>query len=197
MRNEKGQFVKGQRASPSTEFKKGQHWRVPKLYWEKDWLEHEYCILGKSALDIATEQGCTGNNILYFLQKHEIPRRTVAEARVIKHWGASGPANAMYGRVGRDNPNWRGGVSPERQAFYSSREWASAVILVWQRDEAICQRCGKQAKKHGEFHIHHIVSFAAEELRCEPDNLVLLCPSCHHWVHSKANVDNAFIKGGD
>ena len=35
---------KGERRGESTEFKKGQHWRPHKPYWEKDWLEKEYII---------------------------------------------------------------------------------------------------------------------------------------------------------
>ena len=34
-RNEKGQFKKGTRNSVKTEFKKGEHWRVPKPFWKK------------------------------------------------------------------------------------------------------------------------------------------------------------------
>ena len=41
VRDNKGRFVKGVRSSPNTEFKKGQHWREPKPYWEKEWLYNE------------------------------------------------------------------------------------------------------------------------------------------------------------
>ena len=66
---EKGRFIKGKRTSPETEFKKGQHWRSKKAYWDKDWLTKEYIIKKKSAKQIASENGCDENNILYFLRR--------------------------------------------------------------------------------------------------------------------------------
>ena len=110
MRNEKGQFVKG------------FHWRHSKPYWERTWLQHQYTIMCKSANQIAKEQGCKENNILYFLKKHDIPRRTTQQTRQVKYWGLNGEQNGMYGRCGELNPNWRGGITPERQAFYISEE---------------------------------------------------------------------------
>lgn len=95
------------------------------------------------------------------------------------------------------HPNYKGGISPERQSFYSSREWSEAVKKVWQRDKAICQKCGKnhnEEENRGSFHIHHLVSFQVIELRCDVSNLILLCKDCHRWVHSKKNINKQFIK---
>jgi len=103
----------------------------------------------------------------------------------------------MKGRKGKDTPNWKGGITPERQVAYSSKEWVDAVKGVWARDKAICQRCGKnhnETKNRGTFHIHHVVSFEVKELRTSVDNLVLLCAKCHRWVHGKKNVKNEFIR---
>jgi len=97
----------------------------------------------------------------------------------------------------KDHPNYKGGLSPERQSFYSSKEWSEAIKQVWKRDNAICQKCGKnhnEEKNIGNFHIHHLVSFQVRELRCEVSNLILLCKDCHRWVHSKKNINKQFIK---
>jgi hypothetical protein len=193
MRNKLGQFLKGLRSSPTTEFKKGQHWRNPKPYWDKEWLYQEYVVNQKSAADIAKEQDCDEGNILYFLRKHEIQARSISEARDVKHWGASGKNNPMFGRIGEDNPNWKGGVTPERQRLYSSFEWKKVEDFVWSRDKFKCQRCGKKGSKGKKFHVHHIAPFEIEELRTDPNNLVLLCSSCHGWVHSKENINKEFI----
>ncbi len=187
MRNQKGQFTKG------------HHWRERRPYWDKAWLEREYLDNQRTAPDIAAQFGVTDNNILYFLHKHGIPCRTTTETRAIKHWGSSGPDNGMYGVTGADNPNWKGGITPERQALYSSHDWARIVIDVWVRDNATCQRCGKQGGQanHRTVHIHHKASFDEyPELRLELDNVVLLCSKCHGWVHSKKNVNGEW-KGGE
>lgn len=96
-----------------------------------------------------------------------------------------------------NNPSWKGGITPERQAIYSSLEWKELVKKVWQRDNATCQRCGKYFNDNREentFHIHHIVSFMVEELRLEFSNLLLVCDKCHYWIHSKKNKNKEFIK---
>ena len=182
MRNNKGQF------------KKGFTWREPKLYWDKKWLYEQYVIFGKSSQDIAKEQGCLDTNILYFLLKFGIKRRSISEARKVKHWGQKGVDNPMWNKKGELNPNYKGGVSPERQAFYSSKEWEKVCSQVWKRDKAICQRCGQKRNTDIPFHIHHIKTFADKELRADLDNLILLCEPCHWWVHSKENKNYEYIQ---
>lgn len=70
-----GQFVKGQRASPATEFKPGQHWRERKSHWDRDWLVREYLDRARSTGEIAIEIGTTDENVIYWLRKHGIKRR--------------------------------------------------------------------------------------------------------------------------
>src|SRR3990167_5145624 len=192
----RGQFVKGQRPSPATEFKPGQHWRSPKPFWSADWLRREYVDAQKSAELIAEEVECTANNILYWLAKHGIPRREHAEARRLRREpDISGPRNPMFGKVGDQNPHWKGGITAERQAVYSTQAWKSAVSFVWKRDKARCQRCKRPSGRRGDatFHLHHKASFSVNEARGDADNLVLLCRDCHYWVLSKQNRKLLFL----
>lgn len=103
----------------------------------------------------------------------------------------------LKGKRGVDTPNWKGGITPERQKVYDSREWKDAVKSIWHRDNAICRRCGLDHRtvnrKGMSFAIHHIVSFADRSKRCDVDNLVLLCRDCHLFIHSKANTNKEFI----
>lgn len=102
----------------------------------------------------------------------------------------------MKGKSGADVPSWKGGITPERQSFYSSSEWKAVVPQVWKRDDATCQHCGSR-NKPGErfsFDIHHVVGFACVELRAELSNLVLLCEKCHYWIHSSENMEGKFIR---
>lgn len=101
---------------------------------------------------------------------------------------------------GRHTAAWKGGISPERQAFYSGQEWISAAKAVWKRDDAICQRCGLDHRTIDRttqrFHIHHIDSFMIRERRAVVENLVLVCDKCHRWIHSPRNAGRRFLGAG-
>lgn len=183
MRNNKGQFAKG------------HHWRTRKPWWDKEWLHDQYVCCRRSASEIAADGGVTESTILYWLHKHGISRRSLSEARAVKHWGACGSDNPMWNKRGELNPRWLGGVTPERQSFYTSEEWRKACSFVWKRDKATCRRCGLRRGNLPDmpFHIHHIESFANKELRGDSSNLVLLCEACHQFVHSRKNVEHDYL----
>jgi 5-methylcytosine-specific restriction endonuclease McrA len=178
------------------QFSKGDHWRKPQAFRDRDWLTEQYVVLERSTGEIAKDFGVTDAAILFWLKKHGIPRRDIACARSVKHWGVSGVDNPMWNKRGELNHNWRGGVTAERQSFYTSQEWKSACSAVWKRDNATCCRCGmyKEESPDMPFHIHHIVSFADKDLRAEPSNLVLLCEACHRFVHSRRNVAREYLQ---
>lgn len=161
----------------------------------EDWLREAYLGQKKSAEEIGVMCGISCEAVLYLLKKFGIPTRNTSESRAVKHWGQVGPDNPMWNKRGEMHPNWRGGVTPLRQAFYSSCAWKKACFLVWRRDGAVCQRCGLRYKDGGgmSFHVHHLVSFADPDLRAEPNNLILLCEICHLFVHSNKNINHDFI----
>jgi hypothetical protein len=127
--------------------------------------------------------------------RERIRLATVSDGRVPylrngQHW--------LKGSRPEENPKWRGGITPERQAFYRSEQWKTACVAVWHRADAKCERCGKDnrvARKAREptFHVHHIVSFQVRELRAAVSNLALLCCVCHMFVHSKENAGREFL----
>lgn len=192
-RDNNGRFLKGYHYSSKTEFKNGQHWRKAKPYWDKKWLYNEYVVKKKPAIQIADEQGCTGNAIFYFLYKHKIPVRKMAEIRKNKYWGLSGDDNPMYNRKGELNPNWKGGISVEKLILYGTKEWKKACSIVWERDKTTCQRCKIKADDRVHMHVHHIAPSIAREFWTDISYLVLLCKSCHHWVHSKKNIKKEYL----
>lgn len=107
--------------------------------------------------------------------------------------------HVLKGRTGPDHPSWKGGATPERQAFYSSQEWKDACVIVWHRSDALCERCGLDHRSvdrnEVKFHVHHVYSFTMyPDHRSDVDNLMLLCQDCHRWVHSRENVDKLYIK---
>jgi hypothetical protein len=104
-----------------------------------------------------------------------------------KHW--------LKGRTGAASPNYKGGITPERQKAHTSEKWKKVANLVWRRDNGKCRRCGinKYETKEKNLHVHHIITFANEEFRYEIENLILLCRPCHLWVHSRKNEKKEYI----
>lgn len=62
--------------------------------------------------------------------------------------------------------------------FYQSKKWKRVRAYVRNRDKGICQKCGGVGQE-----VHHKVSLSIKnyqtELAIDPDNLTLLCKSCH------------------
>lgn len=123
--------------------------------------------------------------------KADMRKRSIADGRVPYkrngvHWLETN---------GAVHPNWKGGVSAERQAFYGSKEWKRAARAVRTRDGKTCQRCRRvKSGRHDPFDIHHIVSFEHKPLRAVVSNLILLCEPCHYWVHGRSNTQGEFIR---
>ena len=185
---------KGQHLSAATEFKAGEHWRPHGQHRDKDWLEHQYVTLERSAGDIGREVGCTDAAIFFWLRRHEIPRRSIGQAREIKRWGACGPANGMHGRTGALNPRYIDGSSPERQRLYVQGAGRAFLNAILERDAYQCQRCGKSKAQPRSLHVHHVTPWAGNPtLRFESHNVVTLCAGCHRWVHSKKNTEREFL----
>lgn len=192
----------------------------------KEWIYEQYWTLGKSADQIAKEIKKNPKTVWFWFKADNIPTRPRGSeyGQQFKKGQESAFKGKKHteenkekirqkrledGHVpylkngihwlkheGAVSPNYKGGISPERQSFYSSIEWSEAVKKIWERDNAICQRCGKKhniEENRGTFHIHHIESFLNKEKRADIDNLILLCRPCHLWVHSKKNINKEFI----
>ena len=186
-RDKNGRFLKDISYNPEGTFKKGYTWRKPKPYWDKNWLYTEYIKKRKPANQIAKEQQCGENNILYFLNKLNIPRWTMKEIRAKKYWGLKGKQNGMYGKTGKQNPNWNGGHSPERQSIYARFAWKELAKAVLKRDKYTCQSCKYYRKDNRKkLMVHHIKRWSKyPELRFEPNNLITLCEKCHKKRHKE------------
>lgn len=168
--------------------------REAKPYWRKEWLKREYVEKRRSALDIASECGGGETNVLYFLAKHSIPRRSMAETRKIKKWGLFGKANGMFGQCGAQNPRWIDGSSPERQRLYARSFWKELVRTVYARDGYKCLRCNAIHGASNRLHAHHVKRWAGnKETRFDLSNIVTLCNTCHNWVHSKKNTQREYL----
>jgi transposase-like protein len=178
-------------------FVKGQHWRKPQPFWKREWLDREYTEKRRSAGDIARQFGVTENAILFWLSKLGVPRRTMSEIRQSKRWGATGEKNPMHGRTGRLNPNWKGGLTPARQAVYASSEWKRLARDVRRRDK-VCRLCESGESTE----VHHIDPFSQSPLLVlDIGNVILLCAKCHRKITHREQAWKkrlfALLGGGD
>lgn len=115
-----------------------------------------------------------------------------------KSWN-KGKKFPQYCREG--NPNWKGGLTPLRTMVMSTPEYDKWRGIVFQRDEHVCQECGKS---NGDKHAHHIIPFHVlrdEAIAYFPlldsfdacmlydkmwdtNNGITLCEDCHKKIHS-------------
>ena len=70
------------------------------------------------------------------------------------------------------------GTPQELIKFYHSRKWKAVRRHIRHRDQGICQKCGNVGRE-----VHHKIPLSLRnyqtELAIDPENLVLLCRSCH------------------
>ena len=78
-----------------------------------------------------------------------------------------------------NNPNWKGGITPERMCARSTVEYEKWREEVYKKDWYTCQCCGKS--KNINKQAHHLVNFARnEDLRYDVENGITLCEDCHY-----------------
>jgi hypothetical protein len=95
---------------------------------------------------------------------------------------------------GKQSPNWKGGVTPEKQLFSGQKKWKQCCKFIWKRDNATCQRCRERFNHTQQtFEVHHIRPFWTGKQRTAYSNLILVCRKCHTWIHSKKNLNRNFI----
>jgi len=81
---------------------------------------------------------------------------------------------------GENNPNWKGGITPENERIRHSIEMSDWRKQVFERDNYACQCCGDN--KGGNLRAHHILNFFEyPELRFDINNGITLCSNCHDF----------------
>ena len=141
-RNTLGQFIKGKRYSPITEFKKGQHWRKPQIFRNKEWLYTEYITNKKSAADIAKNFGITACAITFWLKKYNIPRRDTSQTRKIKYWGITGEKNPMFGKKSRS-----GSHHSEETKIKMRKSWEGRVVSDATKLKLKGRKCSQETRQ--------------------------------------------------
>jgi len=88
--------------------------------------------------------------------------------------------------LGKDNVNWKGGITSENEKIRKSIEFRLWRESVFVRDDWTCRNC---LKRGGKLQAHHILPFAKfPELRFAINNGITLCKECHKKT-------NSYLKG--
>jgi hypothetical protein len=93
--------------------------------------------------------------------------------------------------LGKNNPNWKGGISKDRDKEKESREYKNWRKKIFIKDNYTCQNCFEKEKVSGRLQAHHLY------YRSEIPNLVFsvkngitLCVDCHIKLHKiNKNLD--------
>lgn len=105
-------------------------------------------------------------------------------------------------QYGENHPNWKGGITKDRNIKESSKEYKD--IRTKLLDNGKCECCGCQDN----LRTHHIIPYCvAPEKFVDETNMVVLCEDCHRKYHHKYGfkgnvqmfnefIDNHIIKGG-
>lgn len=83
-------------------------------------------------------------------------------------------------RVGSNNSNWKGGVTPRLLCDRSSKEYEQWRDTVYSKDWYTCQCCGAYGNDI-EKNAHHIKNFSEyDDIKYDVANGMCLCANCHH-----------------
>lgn len=84
---------------------------------------------------------------------------------------------------GKNNPNWKGGISSLHLEYRHSLEYEIWRREVYKKDNWVCRICGKKCSKK-DIVAHHLKLFSeVPELRFSVDNGITLCRNCHSIIH--------------
>lgn len=138
---------------------------------------HKLTVVGHSERSGYSKVSCDCGEQLEVLNHRIVAGRT-------KSCGCLRTDNFLNIRVvrhGENHPNWKGGVSKERERHMSSKSYKDWRKAVFERDGYTCQSCKNVG---GELNAHHIYGYADfPELREDVDNGITLCLFCHRELH--------------
>ena len=96
--------------------------------------------------------------------------------------------NKSFHKTGENNPNWKGGITPENIMIRQSKEYAEWRNSIYNKDGYSCVVCGT----HQNLNAHHIYPFADFiEKRLDINNGITLCEN-HHSTQIEGGFHNIY-----
>ena len=84
---------------------------------------------------------------------------------------------------GENHPNWKGGISGERERFMQEAVYKAWRLDVFERDSYTCSKCNQVG---GKLEAHHLAPYHSHpEIRVAVDNGATLCQTCHAEFHAR------------
>ena len=85
--------------------------------------------------------------------------------------------------VGKNNHNWKGGITPVLKQIRHSYEYKKWIKLIFKRDDWTCKNCNKRG---GKLEAHHIRAFSKiiNENHIKTLEDALKCKECHKLTNN-------------
>lgn len=155
--------------------------RLGGRYSNKQWNKQRYCSPKCCVVAFYPER----QNKLWANPSYQ---KSMSEAHIGQvAWNKGKP---VYATRGKNNPRWKGGVTPENRKIRTSIEYKNWRTAVFIRDNYTCVLCGTRSGngKALTLHADHIKSFADHpDLRIEISNGRTLCVDCHRKTPTYAS----------
>jgi hypothetical protein len=91
---------------------------------------------------------------------------------------------------GKNNSNWKGGVTPKLLSERTSKEYNEWRDAVYSKDWYTCQCCGESSNI--EKNAHHIYNYSEyDNIKYDVKNGILMCAQCHHFKN-KGSFHNLY-----
>lgn len=159
-----------------------------------DWME-DFCIKRREKSEAVSLQWrdndqrklIAAKSMKELIQKGSInnqgennPAKTPAARQKISQ-SKQGSKNAMYGKFGDLNTNWKGG-----KVTYRGKGWRGIRAQIIRRDKNKCRLCDSTVQ----LEVHHITPYRTTKDN-SPENLITLCKLCHSGVeYGKIKLTN-------
>jgi len=148
----------------------GKHWKRPPITEET----REKIIKNNSKFWLGKK----------FSESHKRKLKENHKGTLGKKWNINTRLKIANSHKGSKSHFWKNGINNLRNTIRNSVEFKIWRESVFERDNYICQSCGKRG---GKLEAHHILSFASfPHKRFDISNGITLCKDCHKKTNNYA-----------